>query len=1163
MFKKKDKEAERVRKEQKRIIKEAREEEKARERKAKEEAKQRKLKERNKALAKKEGWYEERRPDYNPSRMLEEAADIWSAARLGDLERMKQYISQGIGIGARDKDGLTALHFAAENGHIDCLQWILSLQKINVNVQDRWGMTPLHKACFAQKKEACEWLILRGADLTVMTEGGISPLEKAIEWGEEFAAALIAKASQVEANGIIVEDAAPEDLYGDEKVKWGDQVIYVDKKKADAFAKTEETLSKAPPPQEEEPTSAPEALSVAQQRGIAQIQDLAASHPMQEAMIRKQLDQVANDSSGDVIPELREATSQPAAAPPTNTSQTLSRTTSAYDFLLSTKRAQERATRYKDIPTDFARAFDQLTTSATRFVYYVTKPESDQEARSRSLNLALKDLVVNLKELFQVVHPFANTKFHPVHRGKIIKSATELQLAIQNIVQGVKNRNVAMDQFRVRAEERLYYFTQVLIGAVWNMHMAVEFTPNDIMEEGLHEYSSQFREILACALGKSTQSLSDVTCFTKYHCIQILMLVNAKLIEVYHSDIQLTFAEAAFTIWKGTNGLLMAAEKVKADIHSPHRETMTKLTKVLLFQVTRINETLGDPRIHDMYNMLDEATEQRLIVESCGQLEDAIRKQSNKERETQIEEMQMFDACRALLTHIRDILHYTQPDSFSCHDIIAATCELVECANQITIAAMSTLKEAASELLETYLVGCLRGMIYFTNQVKSVAASLSISTSVTTKMMLPLSIRAMTLSLLATIEAVDTCLTVFDQPFDDELEAEIASLPSSVSELEKRQQVQNDSFRELDGMSTIRSTRRQMAPGGTASLPAPTPMAQLDRPAPDPVKKKAVDMATIRRPRQLAEPAPDVSPQVNQRRPTDFSVMPSSPARDIDDDELSNLLSHTHSVSSEPSLDDLVALSSVQQRVEPQVPQPVDALDELEALANAGSSSHVPLDSNALAELDMLVNLDRAPVSTRIASPARENVFDELDDILGIASSPSPAQPPSRHLAPTPSNPPSFGGLAVDENEDDDLMSLVQMSSIQHTPSSQPPQQMQMAPNFAQDASGLDELDELDALVSLSSVGSTGYQEPPQHYQQYQPQQHNYSDELEAMDELEELVSMSSISQGLSNSSRDAPANFNQQSVMSSSQDLDLCEPSAAQGDDFDALAELEELANL
>lgn len=103
MFKKKDKEAERVRKEQKRIIKEAREEEKARERKAKEEAKQRKLKERNKALAKKEGWYEERRPDYNPSRMLEEAADIWSAARLGDLERMKQYISQGIGIGARDK----------------------------------------------------------------------------------------------------------------------------------------------------------------------------------------------------------------------------------------------------------------------------------------------------------------------------------------------------------------------------------------------------------------------------------------------------------------------------------------------------------------------------------------------------------------------------------------------------------------------------------------------------------------------------------------------------------------------------------------------------------------------------------------------------------------------------------------------------------------------------------------------------------------------------------------------------------------------------------------------------------------------------------------------------------------------------------------------------
>ena len=106
MFKsKKEKEEEALKKERKRIIKKAREEEKEKERKIKEEANERKMRERTKTLAKKEGWYEERKPDYNASRLIEESRDIWESARKGDLSQMQHYIQQGMGIGARDKVG--------------------------------------------------------------------------------------------------------------------------------------------------------------------------------------------------------------------------------------------------------------------------------------------------------------------------------------------------------------------------------------------------------------------------------------------------------------------------------------------------------------------------------------------------------------------------------------------------------------------------------------------------------------------------------------------------------------------------------------------------------------------------------------------------------------------------------------------------------------------------------------------------------------------------------------------------------------------------------------------------------------------------------------------------------------------------------------------------
>lgn len=102
MFKKKDKEEEKRKKEKKQQLKEAKKEAKEKARKAKVQARLERERIKNVAVAKKEGWYEKRRPNYEPTKGLEAVKDIWSAARTGNLPQMQEFVKQGIGVGARD-----------------------------------------------------------------------------------------------------------------------------------------------------------------------------------------------------------------------------------------------------------------------------------------------------------------------------------------------------------------------------------------------------------------------------------------------------------------------------------------------------------------------------------------------------------------------------------------------------------------------------------------------------------------------------------------------------------------------------------------------------------------------------------------------------------------------------------------------------------------------------------------------------------------------------------------------------------------------------------------------------------------------------------------------------------------------------------------------------
>ncbi|KAL8254798.1 hypothetical protein R6Q59_033019 [Mikania micrantha] len=91
--------------------------------------------------------------------------------------------------------GVTALHMAALNGHVDSLCLLLDLgASVNeVTLEDGTtidligaGSTPLHYAAYGGNPHCCQVLIARGASLTAENEKGWNPLQVARLWHREW-----------------------------------------------------------------------------------------------------------------------------------------------------------------------------------------------------------------------------------------------------------------------------------------------------------------------------------------------------------------------------------------------------------------------------------------------------------------------------------------------------------------------------------------------------------------------------------------------------------------------------------------------------------------------------------------------------------------------------------------------------------------------------------------------------------------------------------------------------------------------------------------------------------------------------------------------------------------------------------------------------------------
>jgi len=101
-------------------------------------------------------------------------AAIHVAAHIGNMNRVKALLNQGVPVNTRTDDGWTPLHIAAKNGKLEVVKELLR-RGARVNARNHWGYTPLHYAISWGHSRVAHVLVEAGAKLSYRTEEGKTP----------------------------------------------------------------------------------------------------------------------------------------------------------------------------------------------------------------------------------------------------------------------------------------------------------------------------------------------------------------------------------------------------------------------------------------------------------------------------------------------------------------------------------------------------------------------------------------------------------------------------------------------------------------------------------------------------------------------------------------------------------------------------------------------------------------------------------------------------------------------------------------------------------------------------------------------------------------------------------------------------------------------------
>ncbi|KAJ8262026.1 hypothetical protein GJAV_G00161260 [Gymnothorax javanicus] len=111
---------------------------------------------------------------------------LLTGASTGNLQLFSSSWARGASLLVRDSEGCSALHLAAQHGHMEIVGFILEhASKLVLDFTDgEIGETALHKAAYHRQQATCQLLVDAGASLTRANFQGKTPADKAIDAGD-------------------------------------------------------------------------------------------------------------------------------------------------------------------------------------------------------------------------------------------------------------------------------------------------------------------------------------------------------------------------------------------------------------------------------------------------------------------------------------------------------------------------------------------------------------------------------------------------------------------------------------------------------------------------------------------------------------------------------------------------------------------------------------------------------------------------------------------------------------------------------------------------------------------------------------------------------------------------------------------------------------------
>jgi ankyrin repeat protein len=113
-------------------------------------------------------------------------SSIMKAVRSKDVKSLRSFLKDKININAQNKDKDTALLLAVKGRQKEITDILLSVKKIDVNLQDAAGNSVLHYACKYDDRKLVEKLLQKGAMVFLKNAMNQTPINIAMQYDRKF-----------------------------------------------------------------------------------------------------------------------------------------------------------------------------------------------------------------------------------------------------------------------------------------------------------------------------------------------------------------------------------------------------------------------------------------------------------------------------------------------------------------------------------------------------------------------------------------------------------------------------------------------------------------------------------------------------------------------------------------------------------------------------------------------------------------------------------------------------------------------------------------------------------------------------------------------------------------------------------------------------------------